>query len=144
MARIEIKIPDEKIFSTKLSVRVYDVNYGKHLGNDSVLSIAHEARVRLFSSHDYSEIDVEGLGIIQTDCAIVYKSEAFLGEILIVDIFVTDINKYGFDFIYKITEESSKREIARVKTGIVFFDYSAKKVKNIPEQFAKKIYINNT
>ncbi len=139
MARIKIDIPNNIIFSTKMSVRIYDVNYGSHLGNDSILSMVHESRVCFFKSLGFSELDIDGLGIIQTDCAVVYKSEAFHGELLEINIAITDINKYGCDIIYLISETTSRREVARAKTGIVFFDYSKKKVSRIPDVFIKKI-----
>jgi len=46
MARIKIEIPDKFIYKTEIPIRITDINYGGHLGNDSLLSIIHEARVR--------------------------------------------------------------------------------------------------
>jgi acyl-CoA thioester hydrolase len=41
---------------------------------------------------------------------------------------VADFNKYGCDFVYRVTEQASGREVARAKTGIVFFDYRKRRV----------------
>ena len=46
--KIKFKVPSKYHFETKLKIRVSDLNYGGHLGNDSVLSLAHESRVRFF------------------------------------------------------------------------------------------------
>jgi len=75
MARIKIELPGKFIFKTEITIRVSDLNYGGHLGNDSVLSICHEARLRFLKHLGYSELDVEGSGIIMSDAAIQYKGE---------------------------------------------------------------------
>ncbi len=135
MARIKIEMPDNYLFSTVMDVRISDINYGNHLGNDSVLSFVHEARPRFFRQYGYTEMDVEGLGIIMTDSAIVYKAEGFHGDQIQIDITVGDFNKYGCDIFYLMTNKATAVEIAHVKTGIVFFDYDARKVVTLPEQF---------
>ncbi|MEY3038463.1 MAG: hypothetical protein RL143_1030 [Pseudomonadota bacterium] len=135
MARIKIDMPDNYLFSTTLDVRISDINYGNHLGNDSVLSFVHEARTRFFRQYGYTEMDVEGYGIIMTDSAIVYKAEGFHGDQIQIDITVGDFNKYGCDIFYLMTNKATAVEIAHVKTGIVFFDYEARKVVTLPEGF---------
>lgn len=139
MARIKIDLPDNYIFSTDIDVRISDINYGNHVGNDSILSIVHESRCRFFQSMDFKELDVAGFGIIMTDSAIVYKSESHYGETLTINISTQDHNKYGCDIIYQIQEKESQRTVAEVKTGIVFFDYDQKKVVHTPTVFLNKI-----
>ncbi len=135
MARIKIDMPDNYLFSTTLDVRISDINYANHLSNDSVLSFVHESRVRFLRQYGYTELDVEGLGIIMTDSAIIYKAEGFYGDQVQVDITVGDFNKYGCDIFYLMTNKATAVEIAHVKTGIVFFDYEARKVVTLPEGF---------
>lgn len=135
MARIELKLPTDFSFSTELQVRITDVNYAGHMGNDIVVSLMHEARYRFMAHHGFEELNVEGLGVIIADNVILYKSEAFAGEILMIDVAVTDFNKYGCDFVYRMTEKTSGREVARAKTGIVFFDYQTRAVQKVPQSF---------
>ena len=137
MARIKLELPAHFPFSTALLVRITDANYGGHLGNDALLSLLHEARVRFLAHYGFSELDIEGLGIIMADSVIVYKSEAFPGEWLEIAVTASDFNKYGCDFMYKVTERSSGREVARAKTGIVFFDYQSRSVQKTPPSFSK-------
>ena len=61
MPRIRLELPDRFHFRTSLTVRVTDLNYGRHLGNDAVLGLLHEARVRFLRSLGYAELDVEGV-----------------------------------------------------------------------------------
>jgi acyl-CoA thioester hydrolase len=135
MARIKLDLPEHFPFSTELRVRITDVNYGGHMGNDSLLGLLHEARVRFLAHYGLGELDIYGLGLIMADSVILYKSEAFPGETLEIAVAVTDFNPYGCDFIYRVTEKTSRREVARAKTGIVFFDYSRRAVQNVPPAF---------
>lgn len=135
MARIKLDLPADFPFTTELPVRITDVNYGGHLGNDALLGLLHEARVRFLAHYGLSELNIHGLGIIMADSVIVYKSEAFPGELLTIAVAVTDFNRYGCDFVYQVTEKTSQREVARAKTGIVFFDYQKRAVQRVPQPF---------
>ncbi len=135
MARIKLELPDRFLFSTDIPVRIGDINYGGHLGNDAVLSLVHEARLQCLKSRGYGELDIEGLGIVLTDVAIVYRSEGFYGDILTIEVAAADLNRYGFDFLYRLTRKETGQEVARAKTGIVFFDYGPRKVARVPDGF---------
>ena len=139
MARIKLDMPDNYLFSTELCVRISDINYGGHMGNDAVLSMVHEARLRFLKHYHYAEFDVEGAGIIMTDSAIVYKAESFHGDRVQVDVTVADFNKYGCDLYYLLSNKDTAVEIAHAKTGIVFFDYKERKVVAVPEGFRNKM-----
>jgi len=139
MARIKLNMPSDLLFQTFLEIRIGDINYGGHLGNDAILSLAHEARVQFLKSHAYSEKNVEGLGLIMSDAAIVYKSEAFHGDQLKIAMAVDDISDIGFDIYYKFTNTKDGKEVAHVKTGMVFYNYELRKVENTPEEFYHKI-----
>lgn len=135
MARVIIEIPDKFIIKTEIPIRINDINYGGHLGNDAVLSIAHEARLRFLKQHNFTELNVDGAGIIMVDAAVQYKAEALYGDIISVEVAVTDVTKVGCDFVYRCTNKNTGTVIAIVKTGIVFYDYKNKKVQPVPEKF---------
>ena len=135
MARIKLDLPEHFPFTIELRVRITDVNYGGHLGNDALLGLLHEARVQFLAHYQLSELNIHGCGIIMADSVIVYKSEAFPGELLSIAVAVTDFNRYGCDFVYRVTEKTSQREVARAKTGIVFFDYQRRAVQRVPQPF---------
>jgi acyl-CoA thioester hydrolase len=141
MARIEIALPEKFAFETSLPVRVSDLNYGNHVGNDSVLTLMQEARTLYYRSMGFeSEVKLEGaIGQIVSDAAVVYKAESFLGDILRIEIAVGDIHKYGFDLYYRLTKDEGRKEVARGKTGIVCFDYDKRKIAAIPESLLAKI-----
>lgn len=144
MPRLKLDLPSQFIFSTQLMVRASDLNYGGHVGNDRVLTLMQEARIRFYHHLGFkSEIGFDGsIGQIISDAAVIYKSESFLGDQLEVKIAVDDFNKYGFDMLYLITNLSSGKEAARGKTGIVCFDYENRKVASIPEILLSKLKMN--
>ena len=135
MARIKMEFPESFIYSTDIELRISDINYGGHLGHDAVLSLTHEARVRFFDEYGFTELNVDGPGIIMSDVAIVYKSEGFYGDTVVVEIAVCDFAKYGCDLVYRLKEKETGREIALAKTGIVFMNYAERKVVAVPEKF---------
>jgi acyl-CoA thioester hydrolase len=141
LARVRFEVQGREVFRTKLRVRVDEVNYGGHLGNDSVLTLCHEARIRFFTEIGHSEMDLFGKGIIMTDAMIVYKAEAKLGDELDVSLYLYDIGKRGFDLYYLL--DCGGREIARVKTGIAFFDYQQHRIAACPQEFTERFGIRN-
>lgn len=141
MPRIKLHLPPNFSFQTEIKIRITDLNYGGHVGNDTILGIMHEARMQYLYKLGYAnEVDAfEGNGLIQTDAAIVYKSETFYGETLLVEIAANDFNKYGFDFVYKLSKTGSLIEVARGKTGVVCFDYQNKKIVLLPAGLKEKL-----
>ncbi|MBL7926904.1 MAG: thioesterase family protein [Bacteroidia bacterium] len=137
MARVTIDITAPVIFKTIVTVRITDINYGGHLGNDKVLSIMHEARMAFLNSMHYSEMDVEGVGLIMADAAIKFISEAFYNEPLLVEISIENISKVSFEMLYRL--RCNQRMVALGKTGMVFFNYQTRKVSVCPEAFVSKI-----
>lgn len=144
MSRVKIKFPDNNpVFNTTVIVRIGDINYGNHLGNDSVLSIVHEARVRMLNSWGYTELNADGCGIIMSDVMIAYKNEAFYGDDLSIDIYIDDVTTMSFDMLYRIytVRDGKELEVAHAKTGIVCFDYNKRKVSLISDELKNRFLL---
>jgi len=139
MPRIKIDLPESFIFSTELPIYINHINYGNHLDNSALISLVSEARVRFFKSLGYSELDVEGVGVIVADVAAQYKSEAFYGEVMRISMTANDFNKYGCDLVWQIVDQASGREVARGKHGIMFFDYTERKPAGAPAAFVARM-----
>jgi acyl-CoA thioesterase FadM len=136
MARIKVDLPDQFTFSTTIPIRITDLNYGGHVGNDTVLSIIHEARVQFLQQFGYGELNMAGLGLIMSDVAIEFKQELFYADQVKVAVAANDFTKVAFDLYYKLEKETAGKTvlIAVAKTGMVCFDYERKKVAAIPEE----------
>lgn len=135
MTRTKLQLPDKFDFSTEVQVEVSDINYAGHLGNDKVLSFVHEARVRFLKQFDFTELNIDGAGTIMIDAVILYKSEAFYGDTLKIEVATGNFHRIGCDFFFRITNAGNGREVARAKTGMVFFDYEKKKILPLPDRF---------
>lgn len=137
MARIKLNIPEKKIFATAIPVRITDINYGNHLGNDALVSIIHEARMKWLASGNYTELNIEGAALIMADLAVEYKGESYYGDVLQVVLAVDEISKVSFDLYFEITtvREEKNIPVANAKTGMVCYNYEAKKVSSLPESF---------
>ncbi len=145
MARIRIELPQQFSFSTTIPVRITDLNYGNHVGNDAVLSIIHEARMQFLRHLGYTELQFAGVGMIMSDVGIEFKAELFYGDAVIVSVAAGEFSKIGFDLFYKLEKKSvdSNVLVATAKTGMICYDYEKKKVVGVPEEGRKKLAIGN-
>ncbi|MBC8206582.1 MAG: thioesterase family protein [Kiritimatiellales bacterium] len=139
MTRIKLELPETFPFSTELTVRITDLNYGGHLGNADTLVLIHEARVRFLKSYGYSEIDIEGYGTIMLDAVIQFKAQAFASDVLIAEVAAADFSRLGCDIYYRLTNKETGVVVAVAKTGISVFDYENQKRISPPEAFVKKL-----
>jgi acyl-CoA thioester hydrolase len=141
MARVKIDLPDSFSFSTGFAVRITDLNYGAHVGNDKVLSFVHEARVRYLRSLGFSELDLAGVGLIMADAALIFKTEMYYGDELLVSIAAVEFSRVGFDLIYRIEKKTGEQTqtVAVVKTAMICYDYGLKKVVPLPEAAKVKL-----
>lgn len=139
MARIHIRLPSQFAFSTDITLYQSHMNYGGHLDNALLLTLVTEARVRFFKSLGYTELNVEGVGILVSDAALQYRSEAFHGEVMVLRMGASDLGRKGFDMVWSMNDKATEREVARGKTGIVFFDYETRKVVSMPAAFRDQL-----
>lgn len=139
MSRVKIELPEKFLFSTHIPVRITDINYGGHLGNDTILSIAHEARLQFLNSLGFDELNIGGASIIMADAAIMFRSEVFYGDMIKAEVTVGEISSSGFDLYYRFSNEKNQKEVARIKTGMVCFDYKERKIIAVPEVFKNKL-----
>lgn len=141
MPRIKVELPEQFAFSTTIPVRITDLNYGKHVGNDTILSMIHEARVQYLKQLGYGELDLAGVGLIMSDVGIEFKSELFYGDEVLVSVAAGDLSKISFDLYYKLEKRSGDKiiTVAVAKTGMVCYDYEKKKVAPIPTEVIEKL-----
>jgi acyl-CoA thioester hydrolase len=136
MARIKIDIPESFSFSTLIPVRITDINYGGHMGNDAVLSLIHEARMQFLKSFGYNEMEFAGASLIMSDVAIEFKKELFYGDTVTASVNTGDFTKVGFDLFYKLEKDvdGQAQTVALAKTGMICYDYNKKKVTAVPAE----------
>lgn len=143
MHRVKIDLP-EKFFdiSIHIPVRITDINYGDHVGNDSLVAIIHEARMQFLGLNGFTELNIQGIGLIMSDLIVEFKNESFYKDIIDVKIGRGEISKVSFELYYGLITVRNNEEIiiAKAKTTMVCYDYDLKKVVAIPQKLKDILY----
>jgi acyl-CoA thioester hydrolase len=141
MNRIKLELPENFTFSTNIAIRVTDLNYGGHVGNDTFLSLIHEARQQFLISHGYKELEIAGIGLIMADVAIEFRKELNYGDVVKISVTAKDFDRLGFDLFYKMEITSGEETVVagKAKTGMICFDYTEKKKVPVPEEVISKL-----
>ncbi len=141
MNRIKISLPNTFEFFTTLTIRVTDLNYGGHVGNDRFLSLIQEARQQFLLSFGYEELSIAGVGLIMTDVAIEFKNELNYGDLVKIWVTADGFDKLGFDLFYKmeIVNGDEPKLAGKAKTGMLCYDYVNKKKASVPDEVIKKL-----
>ena len=143
MARISIDLPSGFRFSTSISIRITDINYGGHGGNDTVLSLIHEARMQFLLNAGYTEMNCGGTGLIMADAAIEFKKELFYADVVTISVAAINFSKISFDLVYKMEKQVDGKTVlvAKVKTSMICFDYESKKIGSCPPEVFEKLSV---
>ena len=141
MARVKIDMPASFRFSANIPVRIGDVNYGGHVGNDAIVSILHESRMQYLKAIGCTELKAYGTGLIMADLSVVYKGESFYGDELTVAVTADELSSVGFDLFYRISMEKEGKTVivAEAKTGMVCYDYDNHKVSRLPDALKQQL-----
>ena len=136
MERIKLNLPEQFLFSTNIAVRITDINYGGHVGNDSFLSLIHEARQQFLNHYQYSEMNFAGTSLIMADVAVEYKKELSYGDVVKISVTAIGFDKLGFDIFYllEVMHEEKNYIAGKAKTGMMCFDYQNKKRMQVPDE----------
>jgi acyl-CoA thioesterase FadM len=122
------------------NIRVSDINYGGHMGNDRALSLIHDARILFLESMGYSEKSIgEGVGVILTRAEIDYKREVFLHDELLAEVTPGEIRSRSFELYYSFTRTCDNAEVFKGKTVLVAYNYFEQKTTHLPAGFHEKI-----
>ncbi len=143
--RVKIKFPAHSpLASMHIPVRIGDINYGNHVGNDAILSILHEARMQFIAGAGHTEIRLGNHGLIMGDVMIAYRGEAFYGDQLLVELYVDELTARSFDFLYRVSTTRAGKQvvIAEAKTGMICYDYSAKRIVEMGPELERLIGAN--
>lgn len=125
-----------------VTIRISDINYGGHLGNERILQLAHEARLQLLVQLGFTELDCGGHSLIMADAEIAFKAEGFYGESLEISVYAGDATAKGFSMYYRLQKtDADQTVVAEVRTGLVAFDYEARRVTDLSHLFKSKLHL---
>jgi acyl-CoA thioesterase FadM len=123
----------------EITVRTTDLNYGGHLGNDRILALVHEARVAFLAAHGWSELDLAGRSLIMADAVIMFRGEAFAGDVLQIESAAAEVSRTGFRLCHRLRCVADDKNIALVETGLVGFDYDKRRVASWPDDVRSRL-----
>jgi len=141
MARIKIDRHPQYPHTLDLAIRVSDLNYGAHLGYDRILTLAHEARVQIFSGWGLTELNLgDGrTGIVAGDAGVNYTGEGFQGDVLEIGTLALDIGPVTFRLAHRFFNRKTGVNVAFAEIGFVAFDYEKRTPGKIPDVFARHL-----
>ena len=88
----------------------------------------------------YDDVIVfENAGLIMVNSQIEYLSETAYGEELRVGMGISKASSKAIDLTYGISKIACGKEVARVHTRLLFFDYDAGAVTTIPDGFIARL-----
>ena len=119
--------------TTRLTVRIGDINYGGHLGHDRLITLLHQARLDWLHALGAEEHHCFGAGLIMRRLACDYRAEAFLGDTLDITLHASDLRRTAFTLRYRVCRGATL--IAEAATEMVAFDYQARKITALPPAF---------
>ncbi len=115
---------------------VNHLNYGNHLGYDSVLTIIQEGRMRWLKTNGMTELSLEGsVGYLITHASVDYQGEGFYGDQLRITLYTGAVSRKGFELKYEVKNETTGKVIATAETRHVCFDFGSRKIASCPEKF---------
>jgi acyl-CoA thioesterase FadM len=139
MSRIKLSEQSEYEFHHTITLQPRDINYGGHLGNDSLVSLLGTVRADTLRSMGLSEADLgdSRTGIIMSDLVVNFRAEGFMFDELLIDTHIGELNRTGFRIFHRVTK--GRTLIALAETGITTFDYVSRKIAPVPGAFLKAL-----
>lgn len=125
------------VYAGSYKVRVGDINYGGHMGNDRALLLFHDARLYFLEERGFSEENIGGPGLIMGDAHVYFKKEVFRGDELKVFIHVEELKELSFVMHYSVMRDDT--QVFHGSTKMIAFDYEKRRVAKIPEMFYNSI-----
>ncbi|MEE4256736.1 MAG: thioesterase family protein [Bacteroidales bacterium] len=125
------------VYAGSYSVRVGDINYGGHMGNDRALLLFHDARLHFLEERGFSEEDIGGPGLIMSEAHVYFKKEVFRGDELKVYLHIEELKELSFVMQYSVMRDDV--QVLHGSTKMIAFDYERRRVVKIPDAFASSI-----
>ena len=122
-------------FRVPIDVRFRDLDAFGHVNNAVYFTYLEIARAAYFTAVRGRPHGVDDFGVVVADAHCRYRSPAFYGERLVIDIATVRLRSRSFDVSYRISVEESGRVVAEADTVLVAFDHRAKRTATLDLAF---------
>jgi acyl-CoA thioester hydrolase len=135
MPRIKLEEQPRYEFRYEVVLQPRDINYGGHLGHETMVTLIHSARADLLRSLGLSETDLgDGrTAIIMSDLAVNYQGEGFMFDVIRIESHVGEILRTSFRIFHRVVR--GDKILAFVETGFLAFNYLERKIAHVPQAF---------
>ncbi|MBE0506022.1 MAG: acyl-CoA thioesterase [Marinospirillum sp.] len=136
MPRVSLDFPQSVVYSHVVRLRISDINYGQHLGHDTLVSLLHDARCGWLRQAQLSELSIGGdhIGWVVAELVVNYKAEAFYGDELHIELAVGEIGSKGAEIFHRVVSQAGA-VVGVAKVGVVFFDFATRQAVAVPQAF---------
>ncbi|TVM08154.1 MAG: thioesterase [Halomonas sp.] len=140
MERVKLNFPtDAVIHHHSVSVRVTDMNYGRHLGHDALVSLLHEARSQALMAVGYPEWDLAGFHSVVADLAVQYQSEARCPDVLVVETAIPDPAGKALSVYHRVLADEGARLVATARLNLLVMDSTAGNPVAVPAEVVQAL-----
>ena len=126
-------------FRTTVDIRFRDVDALGHVNNAVYFTYFEIARSAYFAAVQGRRLGVDDFRIVVAEASCRYRSPAFYGERLIVDVATTSLRSRSFELRYRITAEDDGRLVAEGRTVLVAYDHRARRTTTLTPAFRRQI-----
>ncbi len=130
MPRVTLAEKPSYEHSHSMLIRATDINYGGHLGNETLLGLVHEARAHFLKAVNFITIigGKQTVGLVAN-----YKAEGFAHEEVTVESQIDELGQKSFRLFHRI--QRGEQVIALVEMGMVAYSYSKRTPVHLPTEF---------
>ncbi|WP_016853697.1 acyl-CoA thioesterase [Halomonas smyrnensis] len=140
MERVKLEFPEADILHRHpLSVRITDMNYGRHLGHDAVVSLMHEARVHALAARSLAEGDMAGYPCVAADLAVQYQAESRWPEALEVDTAIPAPGRRAIAVYHRIRRLADDRPVATGRINLMLVDPATGRPVAVPDLVRERL-----
>ncbi|WP_136066198.1 acyl-CoA thioesterase [Modicisalibacter radicis] len=136
MQRLGLEFPQARcLHRHALTVRIGDLNYGRHLGHDAIVGLLHEARVRAFEALGHHEWDVAGYPSVVAELAIEYLGGSRWGDELEVETAILPAEGKALAVYQRLQRPADARSVAVARVALVLLDPEQGRPVEVPADF---------
>ena len=135
MPRIRLQEQAHYEFSFPMNVQKKNLSPGDHVGLDDFTRILHQTVIDVLQQLGLQESDLgDGkTGVFEEETLVNFRSEAFLGDSLLIEAHIDEISAEGFRIFHRITRRGAL--IVLAENGLVGYDFARHVREPIPETF---------
>ena len=107
MPRIKLNELERYRFRHEQVITIAYINPAGHVGNSQMADLVHDGRIHLLRTLGLSELNIgDGkTGLIMGDLVINFKAELFLGEKILIESDIAEIEGKSLRFFHRISKE---------------------------------------